>query len=126
QEKIHPAILEGNRAWFRCFWSFGTTIPVWWDDQTHLYKEMMPEELTKFKLKKLLQITNLIAKNVMLDFFSTEIVLTGDNKFIAIDYVNDQCDMRLSSLHHDGVPDNVILRIIKKMLKAVISGKKIH
>ncbi len=123
QEKIHPAILEGNRAWFRCFWSFGTTIPVWWDEQTHLYKEMMPEELTKFRLKKLLQITKLIAKNTMLDFFSTEIVLTGDNKFIAIDYVNDQCDMRLSSLHHDGVPDNVILRIIKKMLKAVISEK---
>ncbi|MHB1686885.1 MAG: hypothetical protein ACYCVH_05895 [Ignavibacteriaceae bacterium] len=126
QEKIYPAILDGKRAWFRCFWAFGTTIPVWWDDQSHLYTEMMPEELVKFKLRKLMQITNLIAKNTRLDFFSTEMVLTNDNKFIAIDYVNDQCDMRLSSLHHDGVPDNVIRQIIQKMLRAVVKGKRTY
>ncbi|HUX60422.1 MAG TPA: hypothetical protein VMV32_03850 [Ignavibacteriaceae bacterium] len=123
QEKIYPAILEGNRAWFRCFWSFGTIIPVWWDDQTHLYKEMKSDEIVKFKLRKLIKFTNLIAENTKLDFFSTEFVLTEDNKFIAIDYVNDQCDMRLSSQHRDGVPDNVIRQIIKSMIREVIKGK---
>lgn len=123
QEKIYPAILEGNRAWFRCFWSFGTIVPVWWDDQTHLYKEMKSDEIVKFKLRKLIKFTNLIAENTKLDFFSTEFVLTEDNKFIAIDYVNDQCDMRLSSQHRDGVPDNVIRQIIKSMIREVIKGK---
>ncbi len=124
QEKIYPKLLEGKRAWFRCFWAFGTTIPTWWDDQTHLYTEMLPDEIIKFRLKKLIQITQIIAKNVNLDFFSTEIVLTKNNIFVAIDYVNDQCDMRLSSIHMDGVPDNVIRQIIQRMIRAVRKEKR--
>jgi len=124
QEKIYPAILDGRRAWFRCFWAFGNTIPTWWDDQTHLYTELFAEEISKYKLKKLIQITDIVAKNTNLDFFSTEIVFTRDNSFVAIDYVNDQCDMRLNSIHHDGVPDNVIRQIIQRMLRAIVKEKR--
>ncbi len=125
QEKIYPAMLDGKRAWFRCFWAFGNTIPTWWDDQTHLYTELRTEEIRMYKLHKLMNITNTIAGNVGLDFFSTEIVLTTHNIFLAIDYVNDQCDMRLSSIHHDGVPDNVIRQIIQRMLREVVKEKKL-
>ncbi|MEO8398644.1 MAG: hypothetical protein ABI550_02390, partial [Ignavibacteriaceae bacterium] len=38
QEKIYPKIIDEKRAWFRCFWAFGKAIPVWWDDQTHIYE----------------------------------------------------------------------------------------
>lgn len=125
QEKIYPIILDGKRAWFRSFWAFSSVIPVWWDDQTHLYSELTNEEIEKFNLKKLILITKTIAEKTGLDFFSTEIVLTGDGKFVVIDYVNDQCDMRLSSKHKDGVPDEIVKLIVKKMLKRIIKLKKL-
>jgi hypothetical protein len=124
QEKIYPRMLDGKRAWFRSFWAFGKPIPVWWDDQTHLYEELKPEEIEIFGLRKLFNITRQIAGITGLDFFSTEIVLTNDNKFIVIDYVNDQCDMRLKSKHMDGVPDSVGYQIVKSMLRTILREKK--
>jgi len=119
QEKIYPSFLDSKRAWFRSFWAFGKAIPVWWDDQTHLYSELTSQEIEKFKLKKLSHITKIIADITQLDFFSTEIVNTNDNKFVVIDYVNDQCDMRLSSKHRDGIPDVIVKQIINNMVKKV-------
>ena len=89
QEKIYPKMLDGKRAWFRSFWAFGKPIPIWWDDQTHLYEELKKEEIEFFGLKKLFDITRKIAKVTGLDFFSTEIVFTNDDEFVVIDYVND-------------------------------------
>jgi len=124
QEKIYPSILDGKRAWFRSFWAFGKAIPIWWDDQTHLYAELTYQEIASFKLKKLYNITKIIAEITHLDFFSTEIVNTEDYKFVVIDYVNDQCDMRLSSKHRDGIPDNVVKQIIDYMVKRVKKLKR--
>lgn len=124
QEKIYPSILEGRRAWFRCFWAFGKPIAVWWDDLTHIYEELTEEQMEKFGLKKLLQKTRTIAKVTELDFFSTEIVLNDKNHFVVIDYVNDQCDMRIKSKHFDGVPDNVVHQIIHNFKNFIIRTKK--
>ena len=123
QKKIYPKILEGKRAWFRSFWAFGKPIPVWWDDGTHLYESITQDDYRNFKLKKLRQITKRIAQIISLDFFSTEIVLTEDDNFVVIDYVNDQCDMRLKSRHYDGIPDNIVDEIIKSMLRFTIDHK---
>ena len=123
QEKIYPKILEGRRAWFRSFWAFGKAIPVWWDDQTHVYETIIPEHYKNYRLRKLRQITRKIAELTMLDFFSTEIVLTEDDNFLLIDYVNDQCDMRIKSRHYDGIPDNIVNEIIKNMLKYAVRKK---
>ena len=112
QEKIYPVLLEGKRAWFRVFYAFGKIIPVWWNDQTHRYQILYTEEIEKFNLKKLFQICRKIYKTVELDFFSTEIVITSQHKFIVIDYVNDQCDLRFQSAHVDGVPDEIVSFII--------------
>lgn len=125
QEKIYPSFFDGKRAWFRSFWAFGEVVPVWWDDQTHLYSELTPDEISRYNLKKIAGITKKIAEITGLDFFSTEIVYTNNNKFLIIDYVNDQCDMRLSSKHIDGVPESVVNRIINSMLKRVIKLKKL-
>ncbi|MCK7528236.1 MAG: hypothetical protein MZV64_67020 [Ignavibacteriales bacterium] len=40
QEKVYPKMLDGKRAWFRCYWAFGKTICVWWDDETHIYNQL--------------------------------------------------------------------------------------
>jgi len=124
QEKIYPKIIDGKRAWFRAFWVFDEAIPVWWDDQTHLYKELRGYEVTQYNLKKLFSITKKIGSITQLDFFSTEIVLTENDKFIAIDYVNDQCDLRFQSGHLDGVPDVLISRIINKFKNRVKNLKR--
>ncbi|MGE5364526.1 MAG: hypothetical protein ACM3SM_10370 [Bacteroidota bacterium] len=124
QEKIFPKQMDGKRAWFRCFWAFGKAIPCWWDDLTHRYTELTAEEVAEFGLNELFRITRKIAKLTGLDFFSTEIVYSTKEMFIVVDYVNDQCDMRLQSKHFDGVPENVAKQIVFNMLKSVIKEKK--
>ncbi len=124
QQKIYPAILDGKRAWFRCYWAFGKPIPTWWDDETHIYQILTKEHMDRLKLKRLYSITKTIAMLTGLDFFSTEIVYAPDEQFYAIDYVNDQCDMRLQSAHYDGVPDIVVREIVKTLRKKLISMKK--
>ena len=124
QKKIYPSILDGRRAWFRCFWAFGKPIPTWWNDETHLYTILTSEEIDRYKLKKLFSITKTIADLTGLDFFSTEIVLDTEGEFLAIDYVNDQCDMRMQSYHYDGVPDVVVEQIVTNLRKKIIQMKK--
>jgi hypothetical protein len=124
QEKVYPTMIVDKRAWFRCFWAFGKAIAVWWDDLTHFYTELRVDEMKSNITKKLLKQTKLIAEITGLDFFSTEIVINPDNQFIVIDYVNDQCDMRLKSKHADGVPDSVVLKIIKNMQQFILKEKQ--
>ena len=120
QQKIYPAVLGGKRTWFRCFWAFGKAILTWWDDQTHVYSEITDDELNNLGLKKMFSITKTIAKITDLDFFSTEIVYTDEKKFIVIDYVNDQCDMRFKSKHFDGVPDDIVRQIVINLRDKVL------
>jgi hypothetical protein len=124
QEKINPRIIEGMRAWFRVFWAFGKVIPTWWDDYTHIYNLVTAREIKRHHLLSLYRITRRLSRLNGLDYFSTEIALTKDHRFVLIDYVNDQCDMRLKSNHVDGVPDVVVAQFIKSMKKKLTLLKK--
>ncbi len=124
QQKIYPEVIDGRRAWFRCFWAFGKPIACWWDDQTHIYDMMTPEESKALKLNRLNTLTRKIANITHLDFFSTEMVLTTKKKIIVIDYVNDQCDMRFKSAHIDGVPDDIIIQIINNLRNMILKFKR--
>ncbi|MCQ9204876.1 MAG: hypothetical protein NG737_00960 [Omnitrophica bacterium] len=111
QEKITPIELGNRRAWFRVFNVFGTIIPCWWDDQNHIYKHIGYEEFNSYRLFPLAKIVSKIAAVTRMSWFSTEITI--DNKaekmrFVAIDYVNDQCDMTTQSEAEDGVPDAIV------------------
>lgn len=119
QERIIPRYFNDKRAWFRCFWAFGKAFCCWWDDQTHLYSVLTRDEIEKYKLNKLFNLSSKIAKIAKLDFFSSEIAVAKDEKFVVVDYVNDQCDLRFQSSHYDGVPDEVIIQIIKQFSRAV-------
>jgi hypothetical protein len=119
QETIKPIELAGRRAWFRVFYAFGEIIPCWWDDLTHMYSELTESEERQLSLAKLRTTTLKIHSICNLDFFSTELVCTGDNRCIAVDYVNELCDMRLQSRFPDGVPDAVVLRIIDLMINYI-------
>jgi glutathione synthase/RimK-type ligase-like ATP-grasp enzyme len=119
QEKIHPIKVDHKRAWFRIFWAFGKVIPTWWDDNTHIYHTLTKEQIAKYKLQQLIKITQRLARVANIDYFSTEIALAKNHQFILIDYINDQCDMRLQSLHVDGVPDVVVTQFIEQMRRKV-------
>ena len=111
QESVKPAYLSENRGWFRVFYAFGTTIPCWWDDQTHVYERVTLEDERTFGLERLHEIAATIQQACHLDFFSTEVVYARDHRLIVVDYVNEICDMRLQSKYPDGVPDQVVTTI---------------
>jgi len=52
--------------------------------------------------------------------FSTEIAYTPEGKFVVIDYVNDQIDLRLQSGSAEGVPDSVVHQVADRLVEHVI------
>ncbi len=123
QETIRPVSLRDRRAWFRVFYVFGGIYPCWWDDQTHIYEVLTDQDEEAFGLRQLRTITTEIHDVCQLDFFSTELVLTGDRRIVAVDYVNEMCDMRPKSVHLDGVPDEIVSHIAEEISNYVRNGR---
>lgn len=119
QETIHPTLLAGRRAWFRAYHAFGTTILCWWDDTTHQYTEVSDGDEAAFGLGGLRHVMEIIRRACRLDFFSSEIAITSERKFIVVDYVNEVCDMRRKSLHENGAPDRVVDTIARLLAERV-------
>ena len=119
QETIRPVSCAGQRAWFRVFYAFGDIIPVWWDDTTHVYSLVAEGEDRLVDMERLKKITACIHEVCRLDFFSTELVFTADGRCVAVDYVNEMCDMRLKSHFADGVPDALVKTIVNRMVEYV-------
>ena len=108
QERIRPREENGKRFWFRGFFILGLVQCAWWDDRTHLYAEISPDDFDGYGLHALYPIVRRIASVSKLRFFSTEIVRDETDRSVVIDYVNECCDMRLQSGHADGVPDVLV------------------
>lgn len=124
QETIDPVIFDSKKAWFRVFYAFGATLPCWWNNESHIYHTLTEHDEKKYKLSRLHHIVLTIQKICRLDFFSTEIALTHDGKFVAVDYVNEICDMRQQSRHFDGVPDKTIAVIQQQLAQKVKAIRK--
>jgi len=119
QQRIEPQIVAGRRAWFRVYHICGQIIPCWWDDATHRYGVVTPAENTKVNVNELSRIVRVIAEVSQLDFFSSEITLDKDERYVVVDYVNDPCDMRPQSRHFDGVPDTIMRIIITAIVEHI-------
>lgn len=116
QQKIYPVEKDGKYFWFRCFYTFGYIQCTWWNNITKKYQLLENIEVSKYKLEKLSEIVEAIYRIININFFSTEIALDKNNKFIVIDYVNELCDMRFQSKHYDGIPDIIINNITKYLV----------
>jgi glutathione synthase/RimK-type ligase-like ATP-grasp enzyme len=123
QEKIVPDARDGRRFWFRGFYILGEVHGTWWDDRTHVYAELTPEETEMHSLQPLEDIVRRAARITGLRFFSTEIVRDVWGRFVAVDYVNETCDMRLRSRHPDGVPDAVVRKIASRIASYVLEAR---
>jgi hypothetical protein len=119
QKMIIPKDLNSRRAWFRVYYAFGETILCWWDDITHIYTPVTAEEEQHYSLSELRNINQVVQKICQLDFFSSEIAMTDENKFVVVDYVNEICDMRLQSKYPNGAPDVVVHRIEYLIAKTI-------
>lgn len=115
QRKVRPFEVDGKRFWFRGFYVLGLIRCAWWNDLTHVYAELRPEEVKAYALEPLFEIVRKIAQVCRLRFFSTEIVRDEQGRHVVIDYVNEYCDLRLSSKHPDGVPDALVGEIASKI-----------
>ena len=115
QEKVVPETRDGRRFWFRGFYVLGEVHLTWWDDRTHLYAELGPDEAAPLGLDPIYAVVRTIARVSRLRFFSTEVARDAGGRIVVVDYVNDICDMRLRSVHPDGVPDAVVARIADRI-----------
>jgi hypothetical protein len=122
QEKIYPEDRDGRRFWFRGFFVLGEVHCAWWDDRTHVYAELTDEETERYGLQALGGMVREAAAVSGLRFFSTEIVRDVQGRLLSVDYVNENCDMRLRSKHPDGVPDALVGRIASRIAAYVAGG----
>jgi hypothetical protein len=112
QEKIVPVQINGRRAWFRVFFAFGEVLPCWWDDQTKMADVLSSSQIEKKTHSEIIRIMRRAARISRLELFSTEIALTSEGKLVVVDPINDQVDLRRKSSHLDGIPDEVVDRIV--------------
>ncbi|MGQ9494059.1 MAG: ATP-grasp domain-containing protein [Anaerolineae bacterium] len=121
QARIVPVQLGARPAWFRMIYCTDQIYPCWWDVWSHQYTSLNASEETQYALAPLRSITAHIARLCGLELFSTEIALSTDGHFLAVDYVNDPIDLRLQSKAADGVPDDIVHDIAQR-LAAFISA----
>jgi hypothetical protein len=117
QAHVMPRILEGHPAWFRVLVCDGAVYPCWWDQHTHIYTRVTAEQRFRFGFRGLYEIARRIALICRLHLFSTEIALTVEGCFTAVDYVNDPVDLRLQSKAADGVPDALVENIAGRLAR---------
>ena len=123
QAHVTARSLDGRPAWFRVLYCNGAVYPCWWDQRTHVYARVTADERARFGLRSLREIPLRIAQICGLDLFSTEIALTEDNHFLAVDYVNDPVDLRLQSKAVDGVPDGYVESIAARLARMAESSR---
>ncbi|MFZ2053266.1 MAG: hypothetical protein WAU81_03620 [Candidatus Aminicenantales bacterium] len=119
QSHIMPAVVAGRRAWFRVLYCGGEVYRFWWDMAAPVYVQVGEAEEREFGLEPLTETTLCIARVCGLDLFSTEIALTPPGVFVVVDYVNNPLDLRLQSAAHDGVPDETVRNIARRLAEFV-------
>ncbi|MCK7476224.1 MAG: hypothetical protein M0C28_00495 [Candidatus Moduliflexus flocculans] len=115
RRSIPEAGPDGRRSWFRGFYVLGEVHLAWWDDLTHIYEELPYDEAAARGLGPIYAIVRSIARVSRLRFFSTEVARDVHGRLVVVDYVNEICDMRLRSVHPDGVPDAIVVRIADRI-----------
>ena len=115
QAHVEPLQLRGRPAWFRVIYCVGQLYVSWWPPDTHIYDPVSKQDVIELELGELYDIALRIARVSRLHLFSTEIAKDQSGQLLAVDYVNDQIDLRLQSQAVDGVPDDVVADIANRL-----------
>lgn len=119
QERVAIGDLEGQPAYFRVFYAFGSTWCCWWNYHTDGYRRVTVEEENRHGLGILRLTVRRLAELTGMRFFSSEIAMTEPGRFVLIDYINDQCHMlSQDSNPRMGVPNAVVAEIAERLADA--------
>jgi hypothetical protein len=118
QEFIRTQRLGERPAYFRALYCLGEVSPCFWDPDTRCYAELQPDDPVAPLLAGITPLAQAVAGVAGMTLFSTEVALSEDGRLVAVDYVNDMCDLRLASQHPDGIPDAVVQRVAARIARA--------
>jgi hypothetical protein len=100
QRMISWTRLGDRPAYLRGYHLLGHRTLMWWcrQDDTDCYDLLPWDDLWTYNLLPAVDLIDRVAAASGLDFFSSEIAITSadphdPNRFVLIDYINDQCDM---------------------------------
>ena len=137
QTEVRPPWLscgdgECRPAYWRVLSCLGEVTAFWWQPPDQLrpgqfgYREVAVEEVWRHRLGPLFGYVGALAELTGLEWFSTELTLCPfpvpgrftindvdglDLPVVAIDYVNDQCDVEVQSRWNGALPDGFVRRL---------------
>ena len=134
--------IERNAYW-RVFYCMGELIPFWWTRQEAgfagpSYRRLTGAEIKRLRLQPLLGYAKDLAAFCGMNWFSTEICLSdGDESsnyqapgpdgrlrpLVAIEYVNDQCDVDVQSRCPGSPPDALVRHVAERFAEAALVRK---
>jgi glutathione synthase/RimK-type ligase-like ATP-grasp enzyme len=115
QETVLPKAGEGRHCWFRNLYATGEVFCCWWDEHTHVYENLSEAEVGRTLLERFIDIARRIARISSLELFTAEIALDERDRLVVVDYVNESPDLRRKSRFVDGVPDEIVDRVIENL-----------
>ncbi len=120
QEFIRTAEFGGRPAYFRALYCLGEVHPCFWDPVTRHYALPRPDDLAASCFEGIAALAEAVARVAGMALFSTEIAQSPDGRLVAVDYVNDMCDLRLASQHPDGIPDAVVRDVARRIVQVAV------
>jgi len=117
QEQITPVELAGRPAYFRVLHCLGDVHPCFWDPATRCYTEVPACDRGTSWCLEAERVARVTAGVSGMALFSTELAWTARGILVAVDYVNDMCDLRPASEAADGVPDRVVDAIVERIVR---------
>lgn len=98
QKQVTWTRFEQRPAYLRAYYCCGHRTLLWWckENGHEGYDLLTWSDLRRYDLLPAVEIVDRIAELTGMDFFSSEIAITGESgpdRFVLIDYINDQCDM---------------------------------
>jgi len=119
QEQVSPINLENKPAWFKVLYCLGEIVACRWHPAAKEYEALTSKQIYSLGLHEVWPIVKKIRQACELDFFSTDIAMKEKEKFLVVDYVNDRPDMRKKSKFKDGLPDEMVDKIIGNIIDFV-------
>ena len=142
QREVRPPLVRSDDglerpAYWRILGCLGDLIPFWWrpfdrSSGQPSYCRVSPEEIRRMRLQPVLEYARALADLSGLQWFSTELSLsdgsepsryqvTGadgrDRPVVAIDYLNDQCDVDVQSRWPGAPPDDVVRHVARRFAR---------
>jgi len=117
QRRVEIGELAGHPAYWRVIYVLGEIHLCWWHPQNKSYRVVMQWQIEDFELWPLFELGQRLAAVTGLEFFSVEAARSPDHTYRLVDYVNEQIDLRPKSFSADGVPDELVRRIARRLVR---------